>query len=435
MKRKIIIVTQDFSGLGFAKIAHDQGDDVLIAYKPSDKEEKDDLEKYETVGEGIVDKVELDKAIKLYRGKGYYWIFDMNYLSEYSEKLRSMGEKVFGASKLTDDMEHKREFGTEIAKKAGLQILPTFECKTLEDGIAFLEQHKDEAWVFKPDEADESDLTFVPSNWEDEDANNELQRYMKSLDYSGTYILQKRVKGLEANVEVWIYKGTPFFAFCTLENKKKLNHDAGMAVGCSQDILFTIQLDSKLVKNTVGKMFSYYQGIRYTGFADMNVIIQDNNFWFIEFCNRWGYNSHPNLFINLAIDNFGDIICDFIDGKIQDFYKHFRYGFGASITLYIDKPKPALPLYIKDCVKKDFFHFDTFAIDDELYLAGYCKEVGIICKHGFTIEEAAGEALACIDTYEEISYPNIAYRSDLSEDNWPTSPRRRYTALKAMNLI
>lgn len=426
--------------MGFAVRLQDEGHKVFIAYKPADDEFDDEPEKkkaFDMVGNGMVEKYDLDKVMrKRNQFKDWYWIWDGNHNTKEGEQLRKEGFKVFGGSELTDKMEHDRDFGTQIAKDAGMDMLPTFDFKNLPDGIKFLQENEDKAYVFKPDGNQDADLTFVPSNWNNEHANHELVRYMNSLDKSvASYILQERVKGVEINVEAWIYQGKPFFAFANFENKRKLNKDAGCNVGCAQDVGFTVPLESQLVKNTIAKLFPYYQKIKYTGFADCNIIISDKGFYFIEFCNRFGYNSHPNLFLNLAKDDFGNIMCDFIDGKIDNFYDRFRYGFGASVSLYLDKPRSALPIYIDKEIEKNFYPYDLYKDNDDYFIAGYDTQVGILAKHGYTIEEAGQEALDCIDIHEEINFPNISYRSDIHKNDWLTSPRKRYDAIKAMNLI
>jgi phosphoribosylamine-glycine ligase len=448
-KKNLIFVSKDFSGLGFAKMSFDGGYNVLFAYKNDEiekleaKKDKTDsdidkIEAFYNVGNGIVEKVPLDEIFgKREKYRSWYWIFDQNYLSEYADRLREEGfPRVFGTSRFTDRMEHDRKFSADIMRQAGFDIPETVEFSDLESGISFIEEHNKEAWVFKPEGDQDSYMTFVPSNWDDKQASRQVLRYMKKIKkITGKYVLQKRIKGVEINVEAWIYKGTPFFAFCTLENKRKLNYDAGCHVGCSQDIVFTVPLESQLVRDTIGKTFSYYKSINYTGFADVNCIIADDKYYFLEVCNRFGYNSHPNLFKTLAIDNFGDIMTEFIDGKIHDFHKHFRKGFGASILVYNEHPRN-LPIEIEESLKNNFYEFDIYVDDDgELSIAGSAPEVGIVTKHGWTIEEAARECLDAIDLFEEINFPDIGYRSDLDKDYGAHSPIRRYRALETMGLL
>ena len=433
--RTIIICTSDWSGLGFALLAQSQGDHVLVAYRMKDDEDKTD--EFNAVGEGLVEKIEMDDAIKEYTRKGCYWIFDQNHMQEDADVLRALGEKVFGSTEFTNKMEHDRKFAVDVVAKAGIRSPETVECTSPDEGLLYLDMNQDKAFVFKPDDSELSHLTFVPSNWDDEKANRELYRYLKGLNEgTDSYVLQERKKGLELNVEAWFYRGKSFFAFLGLENKRKLNRDCGCNTGCAQDVVMALPLDKPLVQQTIAKLYPYLQEIQYTGLFDLNLIYSDNEFWYLESCDRWGYNSHPNLFLTLAKDTFGNIMCDFMDGNVDGIASRFRTGFGASISLYTDHPRMGVPFFADDRVRDKFYHYDVYADEDgELLLAGYDDQVGIICSYGFTIEEAATEAMNIIDVYEELNFPDMSYRSDLHKHDYHQSPIKRHDALGHLFLI
>lgn len=426
----LIIVSKDYSGLGFAKMTVDAGFDCLLAYKNDDLEE-DDQETFDMVGEGMIEKVKLDELFKARaQYKAAYWIFDQNNHSEYSEKLRKEGFKVFGGMKLTDDMEHDRHFGTDLAKKAGLDLPETFEFSDIENGLEHLDQNLDKAYVFKPDEAEGAWTTFVPDSEKDDEANRELYRYMTSQgDDVGTYILQERKKGIEVNIEYWVYRGKPILCYANLECKRKLDFDEGEMCGCSQDIAFIVPIDCKLALETVGKLLKVMPP-DYTGFLDSNIIVADRNYYFLEFCARYGYNAHPNLFLTLALESFPKIMTDWMDGNVKNFKENFRQGFGASILCYIDHPKKGYPIIIPEDIENKFFHFDTYKNEEGEYcLAGYANEVGIITAHDHDIKSAG---MLAIKNADKISYPNHAIRHDIDKEEYQSSPFKRYIALESM---
>ena len=434
VKRQWICVSQDFSGLGFCKLIQDTGDDVFILFKNDELDKPEEKKSFKKVSTGIVDRFPLEDIWpqrKIY--KNAYWIFDTNYLSEYSDTLRKEGFKVLGAWGLTYKMEHDRKFAVQIANKYGLQSPPTFPFTDVGKALKFLDANKDRAYVFKPDDAEESHLTFVPEFRDPAKSNREVYDYIQSLQSVKSFILQEKMRGVEANFEIWFYKGTPCFAFCGLENKRKLNGDLGEQVGCAHDVVFKVPLNSRGVQETIGKLAPFYKEQNYTGFADVNVIIADNQNWFLEVCNRFGYNAHPNLFMSLAIDSFPNIIADFLDGKIMDIDKRFRNGFGDSLMLYHDHPRIGQPLYVPEEIAKDFYCFDYYQEDEKFYLAGYYDiYVGIISAHGYTIQDAGKEV---IEKANKISFPDIAFRSDIDKHELPNSPIKRYQALQSMGYV
>ena len=430
-KRQFVVYTEDFSGLGWYKLLQDAGEDVVMV--PIMAEDEKNPKEFKKVGEGWVKKVEPEKAPT---GKNVYHIFDSNKLADLADKLRAKREKVFGTSKLSAKMEHDRDFTTNVAKEAGLDLPETKEFSKVEEGIKFLESHPDKAYVFKPDAAEFNYLTYVPFREKDEDANEDLRFYLEDVPFDGTYILQQRVKGVEVNVEAWLDEHSePFFAFATLENKRKEEHDQGEMAGCAGDIVFTIPLDGELFKMTIAKMLPFYKKEHVSGFVDVNVIIGDNEVWFLEVCNRFGYNSHPNLFLSLALDTFGSIIADFMDGKTKGMEKRFRKGYGSSVSVYIEHLQPGVLLHVSPDTEKQYYPFDGYLKKDKMRLAGYSNEVGIFVDFDYTIQGSAESAYHKLFFNEAVSFPNMFMRLDLGKRDYPGSPDRRHEALRRMGLI
>lgn len=428
-----IVVTKDFCGMGFAKMIQDAGYPVVIAYKPGDGE-KEKPEEYKALSQNYIKRVPLDRIFeKRENYRESYWLFDSNHWPEYGQTLIDEEFRVWGGSKLSDKMEHDRNFGVEIAAAAGLGIPEHHEFGDLQAGMDFLQENSDRAFVFKPDDQNHGWDTFVPDADNDEAANRELITYMQAIPQQpGEFILQERKKGVEANFEVWVNKGVPFFAFADLECKKKLNDDYGCLVGGAQDICFTLPLDSKAVQETSMKLLATEELKEFTGFLDVNVIISDRENYFLEFCGRFGYPAHPTLFQTLALDSFPDLLMDMIDGRTEDFYNRFRHGFGAGISLYTDKAKKGMPIYVADTADKHFFPYDLYMKEDILLLAGLDAETGVITGHGYTVKQAAEEA---IKNRDRINFPNRSARSDLDKNNYPSAPQGRYDALVAMKYV
>jgi len=445
---KFIIATQDCSGYGFAKMLQDQVDgrgasrrdkgsveDVIMAILPKEKEEEE--EKLYRVGDDVVQKMPLEKLFSRRKDyKDYLWVFDMNFGSEMADKLREEGFYVIGGHELTDKLEHDREYGLSLVKKAGLAEPPSKKFSDIASGLEFLDANEMIAYVFKPDEPDDHAwVTTTPDNDNDIQANRELYRFLAAQgEGKGDYILQERKKGVELNVELWLYQGKPFFAHGNFECKRKDNGDHGRMIGCAQDIEFVIPVNAKILKATLWKLIEQPEFKDYTGFIDMNLIVADDQPWFLEFCGRFGYNSHPNLFLTVAISPIGKILSDFVMGNVENFRRHFRAGFGASITCWIDKPVEGLPIIFDDDqdIESRFFHFDTYKEDDEYYLAGYANEVGIICAHDYDLKSAAD---AVLQKFDHIHYPGRTARTDLNREDYLSNPQERLIAANEMKLF
>src|SRR5205085_4551447 len=181
--------------------------------------------------------------------------------------------------------------------------------------------------------------------------------HLRSLQSASPFVLQERKEGVETNVEVWFVDGDPRFAFMTLECKRKLTGDLGDLTGCAFDFSFVIPIHSVVVQQTVGRLFPAYREMRYTGFADANVVVAKDGVWFLEKCERFGYNAHPNLFWTLNRASLGDTFAALIDGS---YAPDMAPGFGASCTLYMDHPAPGKAVLCPDAIRRDLYFMDIY---------------------------------------------------------------------------
>lgn len=439
--RQFVVVTKDFSGLGWAAKLAEEGETVTVATDYDAEEDHAARPKMKVVGKGWLTVLPLSEAIHKLRTDSTYWIFSENYFVKEAEELRKAGQKVFGTSTLSDKLEHDRQFTLDLAEAHGLDVPMSHEFDSREDGLSFLDENHDKAYVFKPDDAHGKNYsTLVPVRKKDEDANREVYEYLAHMEQEpGTYILQERIPiedAIEANAEVWLYEGEPVLAFLGLEVKRKNTYDIGEMAGCAGDFVQIIPIDCPLVKQTVGKLFEFYATEKYTGFADVNVLFtKDGIPHFLEVCNRFGYNAHPNLFLSLSKESFADLITDFIDGHVDSMPSRFTTDIGASMTLFLDHPREGLPIHITPKHVEQFFPFDGYQEDGSCLLTGYSQEIGIYCARGKTLEAAAKKIWDEIVFEEAVSVPDMHYRSDLWKEDYYNAPVLRYKALQKRKLI
>ena len=442
MKRKTIVVGEDFSGLGWVKRLQEEGYEAIYAYKPFEEEandKPDEKERFALNGSGLIEKISITEAMKSFANDDVNWIFDSNHLSDESEMLRDAGHRVFGASHLSHTMEHDRAEAMRVAQEGGLSLPDMLECNTVEEGLKYIQQHEDKAYVFKPNDSSLNYMTFVPQHDDDEVANHALQVFLENFNEPTTkgFVLQERKNGVEANFEVWLNEGEPWLATCGLESKRLLNWDLGEHCGCSQDIIFKVPLNCKGIESTVGKVLAPYKAAKHTGFVDVNVIIGDQEIWFLENCNRFGYSAHPNFFHTIAMQPFGEIIDQWLDGKVSP--DKYRAGFGASINLYIEHPRIGWPILIDEKYYHAYYPYDLYQEGTNYLLAGYSQDVGVYSCHGYTIQDASRNCLDALK-HQKIWFPDMGYRTDLADcdhgkRDYPSNPQRRYEALEQLGMF
>ena len=439
--KQYILVTCDFAGLGFAKQEIDRNDSpVIIAYKPKDGyEDKDMKDSYKKCAEGICETFELDKLLENRdEYKDWIWVWDGNHNVDENELLKSEGYKVIFGGEFCYQLENDREYGLKFAEECGLISPESFEFSSVDDGVRFLEEHAEENFVFKPNETDENWLTYVPVNEEPVNGNIELREFImaidKSFNLSNGFILQKKVQGVEVNVEAFCLNGEFIFAHANFENKKTGVNDSGSACGCAYDVDFKLDMNSELFRRTVGKFSDKLKEKGFTGFADANVIVGEfQEIYFLEFCFRTGYNMAINFFFNLSNKTYLEFCGDLADGvnKIQS-----RDGFGATLTVFSDHQHCGLPVYFPESLKNKFYPFDLYEEDDKYYQAGVPSnghELAIVCAHDYSIELALKNV---VENAEKVVVPGGYARFDAYKlKDTPRSPKRRLEALETMKML
>lgn len=425
---RFVIATQHFAGLGFALRLVEEGHDVIVADAgTSDRR----LEaEYALVGRGLVPRRALGEVVRdRERFRDAWWIWDENHSVDQNETLRAEGFRVFGGGRYSDRMEHDRDACLALVGRYGLLPPPSHAFTAARDAVDFLESHPDVAYVYKPDTG-ETYETWLPQSESAAEANLELRQHLRSMSGDVPFILQERKDGIETNVEVWFMRGEPVFAFMALEAKRKLTGDLGDLVGCAFDFTFVVPLDCRAVRESVGRLFPVYREMRYTGFGDANFIVARDGLWFLEKCERFGYNAHPNLLWNLSRRPLGEVFAALTDGTLVP---DFAPGFGASVTMYMDHPMSGKSVTFPEAVARQLYFLDVYREDERLLTAGYYGEaVMLACAFGYTIP-TAWEAV--MDVASQVRFAGRSYRLDGAGTDYPSSPLRRYEALTAMGYL
>lgn len=424
---RFVIATAHYAGLGFALRLIDEGHDVVLA--PTGTEDRRSCANYELIGTGMVQKRELRDMIRdRGRFKDAIWIWDENHSVDENECLRQEGFRVFGGGRYPDTMEHDRAECLAFVAKYGLMPPPSAAFSRPDEAIAFLESHADRSYVCKPDRG-ETYETFLPQADRPEEANLELRGHLRAMKSDSPFVLQERKDGVEANLEVWIVDGEPRFAFATLEAKRKLTGDLGDFAACAFDFVFVVGLETEIVKQTVGRLFPAYREMKYTGFADANFIAARDGVWFLEKCERFGYNAHPNLFWTLNRDPLGEVFDTMLD---RTFRPNFAPGFGAAISMYQDHRMAGSVIQYPDTVSRDIYPYDVQRVDDQLLTCGYYDDVLLACGYGYTMPTAWEAAM---NVARAVKFPGRSFRTDGAGVDYPSSPLRRYEALQAMGWL
>jgi phosphoribosylamine-glycine ligase len=428
----VILVTEQWGGLGLALLMSRQGSYVICAYDYTHVRQ-DDLPATRRCGEGLLQKMRLQEALTRCVGKGALWIFDANDFPTVADDLCKQGELVIGTSKLGKKLEDDRDFATQFAESVGFRIPETEEFHDYASAVTYLQQHGDQAFAYKPDKADPT-ATYVPQEKDDPPrANTELQEYLQHLpkSHGRSFILQEVVTGIEVAFDLWVRNGQPVAAFCDLESKRKLVGDLGVHLGCAGDYVLALPLDTPGIQQTVAKYLTHPDVADYTGTLDVNVIVVDGEPYFLENGCRFGYNAYPVMFQALATGAAEEILRAWVGGS-SEMDGAFSEQVGASLSVVVDFPVKGTPLIIPPEIESAVYLYRAYAEDGQLALVEGWSEVATIVAVGSSIPEAGKR---CLDLIKQVSIPDKGYRIDLAGADRPTLPFARYQALQQLGWL
>ena len=324
-----------------------------------------------------------------------------------ADKLKK-DHKVIGASTITEELELDRKKGIDLAERMGFEIPEMHSFKKLKDGAKFLESRKD-LWVFKPENNQDLDLTYV-EKFPGELMTKMLEEYPQRIGDRIEYLLQKKINGAEVSTEVWI-AGGPVHFNKTIENKRLMDADLGLAIGSQSNTVWSFQKED-VITGPLTRMAAYLAGSGYMGPCDANCIISGGKPYFLEWSPRMGWDA---LYCLLTL--LKGSITDFFE---NDFKGEFHTGYAASQRLSIPPYPYGLPklrtMYAKDVSilgeLKDYPHLwaqDVYD-DNALKCAGADGIIGVVTGKGDTLAEAWGRVYNAIKKIKVCSY--VQYRTD-----------------------
>jgi phosphoribosylamine--glycine ligase len=379
--------------------------------------------KYKSNYEGIVDRLPLSKlpaAVKRAEAVVVDIVRpnertkqDRNLLKVFGAKLTSsevfgaVGDKirkytpVIGASAETATWELDRNKGTEVAKEVGIAVPESIDFSTLKDGIRYLEKQQNQRWVFKPHDNQDLDLTYVES-WPGELLIKLRGEYKERLGNKYDYMLQRVVEGIEISTEGW-FDGERFVFFNhTIEDKKMMNGNKGMAIG-SQGNTVWVKQEKGLLIDELSNLAPRLKEVGYVGPVDVNCIVseKDQKPYFLEWSPRLGWDAFYCL-------------TQLMDGSLEDFFTKgfqvpFADGFASSQRVTIPPFPYSEPSLLKDFAKgvrimgsldemDNFFAEDVKQGEDGLECAGADGIVGVMAARGNSLGGSVGNMYRSLDT-------------------------------------
>ena len=378
--------------------------------------------------DGMVEKVPtaIDKARPWQKWTDWadIIVFDEIGFGKHAAALRASGKKVVGGTPYTDKLEWEREFGQSEMERVGMRILPHWEFTDFAKALRFIVR-RPQRYVFKPSGVVASanhNLLLVGEAGDGKDIFEILRANRQKWRHKiKRFMLQRYASGIEVAVGAF-FNGKKFLSpVCVNQEYKRLF--PGDIGPLTNDMGAMVYWDkpNALYRETLQKMEADLAKAGYTGYFDINCIVEAGNIYPLEFTARFGY---PTIDAQLAGFNMpaGEFLRQLASGK--DFAINVKPGVqvGVSVVLppFISAGKNGdniyrdMPILVRNPKLKwdelNLFFKDAKVSDGHLRVAGEARFVCVAGGSGTTVEKARRAAYSRI---KQIQTPNMFYRSDI----------------------
>ncbi len=342
---------------------------------------------------------------------------------EKAVKLRQKGKIVIGGTPYTDKLEDDRDFGQDELKKLGINIISSKTFTNFEEAIQYVKDNPNK-YVLKPcgEAANLKGLLFIGEEDDGRDLIQVLNDYNKAWSKMiPAFQLQKRITGVEVAVGGF-FNGKEFIYPINInfEHKKLFPGNLGPSTGEMGTTMFWSG-PNKIFNSTLKKLEPKLAEENYTGYIDLNCIVNSRGIYPLEFTSRFGY---PCVFIQEEgmLNPIGDFLYELAQGKTPKLKVKSGFQIGVRIVVppfpFTDKETFEVKskgsiIFFKKPVEGVHIE-DVKLVNNEWIVTGDSGVVLVVCGCGPTMKQAQLQAYQRI---KNISIPHMYYRDDIG-DRW-----------------
>jgi len=205
---KFLLLSIDGAGLPIAMKLKLEGNDVAVYIHKN---------RFKHLYDGMIKKLEKKEWGKWIDDQTII-IFDTVKSGRIADRLRRQGHYVVGAGEMNDKMELDRQFGMELAKKAGLKVPPEKEFTNFDEAKAFVQQTK-KRYIMKPSGNIETWANYPSKGWKD--MVRMLDFWKKNWTEEIRFVLQEMIDGQQMSIEGW-YDGKKWSGFNCFDEETEI---------------------------------------------------------------------------------------------------------------------------------------------------------------------------------------------------------------------
>ncbi|MES2280171.1 MAG: phosphoribosylamine--glycine ligase [Pseudomonadota bacterium] len=340
------------------------------------------------------------------------------------DSLRKEGFNVIGGSELGDRLEADREFGQQALRSIGLHTAGSHSFTSYEDAISFLER-RGGRYVLKFNGANSPRTRNYIGELDDSSdmlALLKMYRDHSVGDGEPDFLLMEFLQGVEVGVGAY-FNGKDFLEGVCIdfEHKRFFPGDLGELTG-EMGTIVSYRGANKLFDVTLSPMASMLAESGYCGYMNVNLIVNEQGIWPLEFTSRFGY---PGFAIceALHLEPWETIFRRML--RKENLLMPTRDGFSAGVVLTVP-PFPyshgygelskGEPICLRPGLTdkdRNALHFaEVEKVGDHLITSGATGYIGVATGHGDTVIQARDDAYRIA---HQVVIPNLRYRSDIGE--------------------
>jgi phosphoribosylamine--glycine ligase len=348
-----------------------------------------------------------------------------------AQELRLKGKLVIGGTAYTDRLEDDRTFGQEEMKSAGINIIPFMEFASFDEAIAYV-QANPARYVIKPSGEAQNikRLLFVGEEEDGKDIIQVLEAYKKAwFNEIKVFQLQKRMSGVEVAVGAF-FNGREFVFPINInfEHKKLFPGNIGPSTGEMGTFMYWSG-ENKIFNATLKKMEKKLAEEHYTGYIDINCIVNAQGIYPLEFTARFGY---PTISIQQEgiLMPISEFLFQLAEGTLTQF--KYRRGFQIGVRVVVppypfndqntfqSQSKDAAILFKKADNLEGIHIEDVKKVNEQWLIAGNIGVVLVVCGWGQTMKQAQNQVYNRINN---VMIPSMYYRKDIGTRWYDDSDR------------
>jgi phosphoribosylamine--glycine ligase len=366
-------------------------------------------------------------------------LFESAIRGELQDALRGAGYQVIGGSAYGDRLENEREFGQQILRELGLQIVQSHRFTNFSSAGGFVRQNPGR-YVFKLNDAgSQRTRNYVGEldSGSDMMAFLRLQQSQWQENWLPDFVLMEYIDGIEVGVGAY-FNGEEFMqpVLLDFEHKRLFPGDLGELTGEMGTVL-SYRHGERIFEASLGRMRGLLRENGYCGYINLNLIANEHGLWPLEFTSRFGY---PGTIISQSLHEEGwDILLHRLLRRDSTEFATMP-GFATGVVLTVPTfPYPqgyaetgkGTPIFFRDDMteaERSRLHLAEVALQDgQLVTSGMTGQVGVATGTGVTIAQASARAY---EIARKVVTPNLRYRNDIglrvSDGGWQALEKLGY---------